>query len=106
VTVDHLGVDHGDEMLPPVRFFLTLTDSFVANRKSRSERSFISIYDRLAAVAVSSDNTLRDRSQLQSSHSNTKAFTDQTNPFQEGHWLSAASQLSSAQPVVQALLAK
>lgn len=50
MTVHQLGVGHGDELLLPVRFF-TLTDGFWANLVSRLERSFASIYDRLAAVA-------------------------------------------------------
>jgi|688.fasta_scaffold935335_2 hypothetical protein len=35
VTVNQIGVGHGDVLLMPLRF-LTLTDGIVANRKSRS----------------------------------------------------------------------
>ena len=62
--------------------------------------------DSKAAIAVSGDSTLRYPSQRQSSHLDTYAFTDLTNPFQEGLRLSAASQLISTQPVVVALSAK
>jgi hypothetical protein len=59
-----------------------------------------------AVIAVRSDSRLRNLSQLQTSHSDARTVTDMTNPFPEGHRLSVASQLISAQNVVEVLSAK